>query len=161
MLEIRFERIQADDQAVQGVEQPLPLVQQRAVGDQQHGAEFQVVPRRARQFLDVGAQRRLAAREENRIGFLADDAQQLDGLGGGQFLAEDVRLLLRAVGAGQIAFVRGVKNRGIGRHHVGAPNLTPVKVLEIVFEILQDKRIVLQQPLQQGQPLFFRTPFAH
>ena len=117
--------------------------------------------RRAGQFLNIVAQRRLPAREEDRIGFLADDSKQLDGLGGRQFLAEDVRLLLGAVGAGQIAFVGDVEHCGIRRHNVCASNLTPIKVLEIMLEVLQDKRIVLQQSPQQGQPFFFCTRLAH
>jgi hypothetical protein len=40
-------------------------------------------------------------------------------------------------------------------------NLTPIKVLEIMLEVLQHKRIVLQQSPQQRQPFFLCTPVAH
>ena len=136
-------------------------MQQRAVGHQQHGAEFDVALGRVHQVFHIGAQQGFAAGEENRIRLAADGAQQLDRLVRGQFLAEDVRLLLRAVGALQIAFVGRVENRGIRSNDVGVQDFAAVKVLEIVFEILQDKRIVPQESPQKPESGSFSLRIAH
>ena len=161
---VRRQSIQADDEAIERFKQPLALVQQRAVGHQQHGTELYVALGGLHQVFHVGAQQRFAAGEEDRIRLAADGAQKLDGQVRGQFLAEDVRLLLRAIGALQIAFVRGVEDRGVGSNDVGVQDFAAVKVLEIVFEILQDKRVVAQESPQKpesGRCQFEDRPSHH
>ena len=133
-------------------EEHLPLVQQRAVRDHQDRAELQVLARRTREFFDVVAQGRLPAGEEDRIGFPSDNPQQLDRSLRGKLLAEDIRLLLRAVSTVQVAAMRGIEDRGVGRHDVRRQDFAPVEVLEVVFEVLEDKRVVAHQSAQQDHP---------
>src|SRR6266478_5462293 len=74
--------------------------------------------------------------------------QQPDRRGRRQLFAEDVRLFLRAVTAGQVALVRDVKRDRIRRHHLCPQNLPPPRVSKIKLKILRHKR---RMPYQTPQ----------
>jgi hypothetical protein len=57
--------------------------------------------------------------------------------------------------------VRRVENRGIGSNDIGMKDFAAVKVLEIVFEILQDKRVVTQESPQEPEAGRFSLRIAH
>ena len=87
------------------------------------------------------------AREQGvRLGGPAD----VDDPGASKFVAEDVGFFLRAVGAFEIAFMRGVKNSGIRSHDVRSQHLTAIKIAEIQPEIFRDERSLAYQSAQQA-----------
>jgi hypothetical protein len=47
--------------------------------------------------------------------------------------------------------VRRIENRGIGSDDIGVEDFTAVEILEIVFEILQDERVVTQESPQKPE----------
>jgi hypothetical protein len=90
--------------------------------------------------------------EEDRICFPPHGAQQLNRLLRGKLLAEDVRLLLCAVNAIEVASARGVEDRGVGRDAVGSQGFATTEVLEVMAEILQDERVAAREAAQKGNP---------
>jgi len=76
-------------------------------------------------------------------------------------VAENIRLFLRAVCAFQITFVSRIKNCGIRSNDIRVKDVAPVEVLEVVFEILQDKRIVPQESPQKPEARRCNLRIAH
>ena len=70
--------------------------------------------------LQVHPAQGLSAGDVQRLKVLSHDAQDLDRLFGGNFLAQDVRIFLRAVMTGKIAAVGDVKNGRKGFDHASA-----------------------------------------
>src|SRR5205807_2060786 len=128
---IHGQRVKADHQAGQVFEEAGTAVEQSSVGDEHDRTKPQKPAGRGDQLLHVGAQGGLAPREYNGVGLAANDAQKAQRFAGAQLFAKDVRLLLSAVTAGQIALMRGIKNDSVGCDDVGPQDLATIEVDEI------------------------------
>ena len=79
-------------------------------------------------------------------------SKQSQRLPGGQLVAEDVRLLLRAVTTGEVALVRHIKSDGVGRHHFGVQHMPPPRIPEIELKIFRHERRLSDQPSDKLPP---------
>ena len=141
--------VQADDQAGEVIEQRAALRQQHAVGDQQHAAEAGLPASHADQLLDIGTDQRLAAGEQNGIHAAANGVEHADGGRRVELFAEDLRVLLGAVAAIEVALVGGVEDRRVGADDVGAANAAAVKVGGVGVEILEDEGVFANHAPEQ------------
>ena len=134
---IHGQGVQADHQAGKILEKARTAVEQSPVGDEHDRTKTQALAGRRDEFLDIGAQSRLAAGEHNGVRLAANHAQQAQRFACGELLAKDVRFFLSAITAGQIALVRRVENESVGRDDLASQDFAAIKIREIEPKGLQ------------------------
>ena len=147
------DRVEAANQSAQVRQHRPAFIEQHAVRHHQHRPELDVLPGRTDEFLDVGADGALAARDQQGVDILAQVAEEANGRFGIEFLAEDFRVLLRAVAAIEIALVRGVEDRRVRRYDRCLENIATIEIPEVGAEVLDHEGVVLQQPLYEPVPV--------